>query len=53
VTLAHNLGMDVVAEGVETKEQLGELRPMGCDYGQGFLFSRAVEARDARALMER
>jgi diguanylate cyclase (GGDEF)-like protein len=53
VTLAHNLGMDVVAEGVETKEQLGELRAMGCDYGQGFLFSRAVEARDARALMER
>ena len=53
VTLAHNLGMDVIAEGVETKEQLAELRAMGCDYGQGYLFSRAVEARDARALMER
>ncbi len=53
VALAHNLGMDVVAEGVETKEQLAELRAMGCDYGQGYLFSRAVEARDARTLMER
>jgi EAL domain-containing protein (putative c-di-GMP-specific phosphodiesterase class I) len=45
--------MDVVAEGVETEEQLAELRAMGCDYGQGYLFSRAVEARDARTLMER
>jgi len=53
VALAHNLSMDVVAEGVETKAQLAELRAMGCEYGQGYLFSRAVEARDARALMER
>ena len=39
VVLAQNLGMDVVAEGVETKEQLALLRELGCENGQGFLFS--------------
>lgn len=39
VMLAQNLGMDVVAEGVETKEQLALLRRLGCENGQGFLFS--------------
>jgi diguanylate cyclase (GGDEF)-like protein len=53
VALAHNLSMHVVAEGVETAEQLAELRAMGCDYGQGYLYSRPVDARDARTLMER
>ncbi len=46
--LAQNLGMDVVAEGVETKEQLTLLRQLGCENGQGFLFSYplGVEAID-------
>jgi PAS domain S-box-containing protein len=43
MALAHNLGMEVVAEGVETPEQLGLLRRIGCDYIQGFLFSRPVD----------
>ena len=52
VTLAHRLGMDVVAEGVETQDQLWRLRTMGCDYAQGFLFSGPVEAEAARRLVD-
>jgi diguanylate cyclase (GGDEF)-like protein/PAS domain S-box-containing protein len=50
VGLAHNLGMDVIAEGVESPEQLAQLKLFGCEYGQGFLFSRPVPFDDARAL---
>jgi len=39
VALAQNLGMDVVAEGVETEDQLHLLRKLECENGQGFLFS--------------
>ena len=38
--LAQNLRMEVIAEGVETPEQLAQLRAIGCGYAQGFLFSR-------------
>ncbi|MGH7201957.1 MAG: GGDEF/EAL domain-containing response regulator [Planctomycetaceae bacterium] len=51
VSLAHNLGMSVVAEGVETEEQLQRLRDLGCDSVQGFLFSRPVEAQAAGAMI--
>jgi len=42
VELARVLGMDVVAEGIETREQYETLRELGCRYGQGYLFSRPV-----------
>ena len=42
--LARNLGMRVVAEGVETEAQLAQLQALSCDYGQGYLFSKAVNA---------
>lgn len=44
VALAENMGMEVVAEGVETLAQLGQLRKLNCKYGQGYLFSRPVAA---------
>jgi diguanylate cyclase (GGDEF)-like protein len=47
VTLAGNLGMQVVAEGVETEEQLDQLRSLKCQYGQGFYFSRPLDVPDA------
>ena len=44
ITMAHNLGLKVVAEGVETEEQLMFLADNDCDEVQGFLFSRPVAA---------
>lgn len=51
MTLANNLGMEVVAEGVETEEQLAQLRTLKCEYGQGYLFSRPVNAEAAEMLI--
>ncbi len=50
-TLANNLGMEVVAEGVETPEQLELLRGLKCEYGQGYLFSKPLDAEKATALV--
>ena len=49
--LARSLGMDVVAEGVETKDQLARLTEMGCTSGQGYYFSRPVDAERAHWLI--
>jgi diguanylate cyclase (GGDEF)-like protein/PAS domain S-box-containing protein len=51
VSLAQNLGMNVIAEGVETKEQLAALRKLGCENGQGYLFSKPVGAKAAENLI--
>ena len=42
VDLAHEFGLEVVAEGVEDAEVTARLRELGCDIGQGFLWSRPV-----------
>ncbi|NER32728.1 MAG: EAL domain-containing protein [Oscillatoria sp. SIO1A7] len=51
VTLAHTLDMDVIAEGVETAEQLAELKAIGCDNAQGYFFAKPLNSSDARALI--
>lgn len=54
VSMAHTLGIKVVAEGIETPEQRDLLASIGCDYGQGFFISPPVPARqfEERLLME-
>jgi len=47
VTLAHNLGMKVVAEGLERVEQVAFLQALDCDYGHGYLFARPLDAAAA------
>jgi diguanylate cyclase (GGDEF)-like protein len=51
MTLANNLGMEVVAEGIETEEQLAQLKALKCEYGQGYLFSKPVDAETASGLI--
>jgi PAS domain S-box-containing protein len=51
VTLGRNLGLRVIAEGVETEEQLSRLQPQGLDAYQGFLFSRPVAAAEVHRLL--
>jgi diguanylate cyclase (GGDEF)-like protein/PAS domain S-box-containing protein len=53
VTLAHNLGLDAIAEGVETKEQVEQLRSLGCDYAQGYFYSRPLPDRVAKDYLDR
>jgi len=52
VTIAHSLSLEVVAEGVETAEQLAFLRAVGCDTAQGYLFSRPLPAEDFERLLQ-
>jgi EAL domain-containing protein (putative c-di-GMP-specific phosphodiesterase class I) len=51
ITMAHNLRLKVIAEGVETQEQLSCLRTQQCDEIQGYLFSQPVSASDATQLL--
>lgn len=51
--LAHSLNMNVIAEGVETEEQLTQLKALGCEYMQGYLFSKPLSGKDMEALLQK
>lgn len=53
VKLAQDLGMKIVAEGIEAREEIEVLRELGCDYGQGFLLSPPVPEADVIPLLNR
>jgi diguanylate cyclase (GGDEF)-like protein/PAS domain S-box-containing protein len=52
ISLAHDLGMEVVAEGAETDSDAVELYQLGCEYAQGFHFGEPMSPEDARALLQ-
>jgi diguanylate cyclase (GGDEF)-like protein len=52
IALAKTLKLDVVAEGIETIHQLHQLRILGCDHGQGYLFSRPVPIEEAQLIVD-
>jgi len=53
LSLARNLGLATLAEGIETEEQFQQLRALGCEFGQGFWFSKPVRAEAAESLIGR
>jgi diguanylate cyclase (GGDEF)-like protein/PAS domain S-box-containing protein len=50
-TLAHTLEMDLVAEGVETFEQLTQLKSLGCEFGQGYFFAKPLDSNAASTML--
>ena len=51
VNLAHSLGLDVIAEGIETEAQLKILQNLGCEYGQGYLFAYPLSSKDVLSIV--
>jgi diguanylate cyclase (GGDEF)-like protein/PAS domain S-box-containing protein len=51
ITMAHQLGMRVIAEGIETEEQCALLQGFNCDFGQGYLFSKPIVPEEFESLL--
>jgi EAL domain-containing protein (putative c-di-GMP-specific phosphodiesterase class I) len=51
IFIAHKLGLEVIAEGIETTEQRDLLISLDCDYGQGYLFSKPLNVSDFEQFM--
>ena len=52
INLAQTLRMSVIAEGIETPQQLAQLRELNCAFGQGYFFAKPLDAKSAEALLE-
>ena len=52
VALAHTMGKEVIAEGIETPHELAILRGLNCEFGQGYFFARPMPAKEATRLLE-
>ncbi len=52
ITLAHNLGMDAIAEGVETIAQAEQLKALGCEYAQGYLYAKPLDAQRIELILQ-
>jgi len=53
IAMAHNLGLEVIAEGVETRAQAEQLQELGCEFAQGYLYSRPVAAEAVPELLSK
>src|ERR1700722_4036020 len=53
ISLARNLGMDVIAEGAETADEIEQLKALECDFGQGYFFSKPVDSEQANRLLRK
>lgn len=51
MSIAQTMGMSAIAEGIETNQQLAQLRTLGCGFGQGYLFSKPIDAERAMDLI--
>jgi EAL domain-containing protein (putative c-di-GMP-specific phosphodiesterase class I) len=51
IAMAHDLGMDVIAEGAEQERDAADLYQLGCEYGQGYAFGEPMSAEQAIALV--
>jgi EAL domain-containing protein (putative c-di-GMP-specific phosphodiesterase class I) len=52
IAMAHKLGIKVIAEGIETQQQMTALQAAGCDFGQGYLFSMPISAVELEKSMQ-